>query len=1176
MSTVTELLKTGIEAEDKKDKAYKALANLSVLCEEEFNTKCRERQQCEEFTLELQSDLVKVQYESHSLDYYNYETEEKSIGDKLGELQEEYDSKNTKLKECLKERFIQEAAEVYEGLIDIEGNLAEVRERISNYEKDDSEIAQNIKNYKYTLKSIYTKELWSAKAKEEELLREKVILTDKLQENKKEQEALAAELKRNISAESDGKNKISNFEKTEAVYKKVYKTFTAVRNPLLNEYDRKDLDTHRISLEEKIKSNGALREKLTKENELLVEERVTLRDKLEAVSGEINENKDALGGKKRDLESYKRESAKILEILAVKNLPPIVAQYKLKLKEQLTTENCKFQESLEMENNKLRECKDTINRYETGLITLPKEVLLSFENKGIRFQYALDWLKNYKGSKEEKEELVNKNPFFPYGILLSSKDTELLKSESLEVYASIPVPIINLSDLNKELKVKKNNDVLTFENAEFLLSFNYLLLDENERIEIIKGLKQKAESLKEEAKKIEAAMDRNKGYAVILEQYSFNGDEDENLQRELEKLEAAIETLEKSLVEYKAAEEKNEQRRENVIKELHNLEKENIALSEQKNKFSNFLAEHEEFKKNSQDLYDIKKLIGELTKKELKMKDLYNEILDTLSGLNSALKDIGNTIKEVSAKLELYKDVEEGALQEGERNIIESKLEACEKQLDADIRRDKEAEKDLLQRRDREQNKLNRIAKEGSLFQEYKRISFSEHRLEELKESIRTLETAAEILKNETIQLQIKLNRAIDNKQRELKEIEKLGFNEPIAKEAIKDLNFKGRQKKIKQDLAENDAIIKGYNSDIDKLKGMRQQLENFKSYSAEGAEEKFDFTNLEAVRKILVEKINSFEALKKSVYDIEVKITREINAVHEKYRDKNRFIKERLFDYMNKERKIYNHGDVESLLEVVSRKISLLELELSHVKSEEEVVINEIVSYAEHLLQELKTIDRKSNIKHLEKTQKLLEISIPEDTEKETLKEYIKSKVSYYGSLEEDYAGILEADVKSAELLSKLIGNINRIRVDIKKIEKTGLIRKSWKEALSQNSGGEKFVSMFILLSSLMSYMRKRETDIDNREDKKILIMDNPFAKTNAEHLLEPMFQIAEKYNIQLLCFSGIGGSSVYNRFDKIYVAKVVEDKFRNKENVSFKAGTEETLELTDFTISREQVSLF
>lgn len=60
------------------------------------------------------------------------------------------------------------------------------------------------------------------------------------------------------------------------------------------------------------------------------------------------------------------------------------------------------------------------------------------------------------------------------------------------------------------------------------------------------------------------------------------------------------------------------------------------------------------------------------------------------------------------------------------------------------------------------------------------------------------------------------------------------------------------------------------------------------------------------------------------------------------------------------------------------------------------------------------------------------------------------------------------------------------------------------------------------------------------------------------------------------LLNPSGIGGSAVYSKFDKIYVAKVIEDRFRNKENITFKAGTEETLELTDFNITKEQISLF
>jgi glucose-6-phosphate isomerase len=103
---------------------------------------------------------------------------------------------------------------------------------------------------------------------------------------------------------------------------------------------------------------------------------------------------------------------------------------------------------------------------------------------------------------------------------------------------------------------------------------------------------------------------------------------------------------------------------------------------------------------------------------------------------------------------------------------------------------------------------------------------------------------------------------------------------------------------------------------------------------------------------------------------------------------------------------------------------------------------------------------------------------------------------------------------------------------------------------------------------------MGKKPSDIGNFEESKIIIMDNPFAKTNAEHLLEPMFDIATKYKIQLICFSGIGGSAVYNRFDVIYVAKVLADNFRNKENVEF-SKNEDTLETYDFEFYTEQTSL-
>ena len=58
--------------------------------------------------------------------------------------------------------------------------------------------------------------------------------------------------------------------------------------------------------------------------------------------------------------------------------------------------------------------------------------------------------------------------------------------------------------------------------------------------------------------------------------------------------------------------------------------------------------------------------------------------------------------------------------------------------------------------------------------------------------------------------------------------------------------------------------------------------------------------------------------------------------------------------------------------------------------------------------------------------------------------------------------------------------------------------------------------------------------------EEGKVLIMDNPFAQTNAEHLLKPLMEMAKKTNTQLICLSGLGGDSIYNRFDNIYVLNI------------------------------------
>ena len=46
--------------------------------------------------------------------------------------------------------------------------------------------------------------------------------------------------------------------------------------------------------------------------------------------------------------------------------------------------------------------------------------------------------------------------------------------------------------------------------------------------------------------------------------------------------------------------------------------------------------------------------------------------------------------------------------------------------------------------------------------------------------------------------------------------------------------------------------------------------------------------------------------------------------------------------------------------------------------------------------------------------------------------------------------------------------------------------------------------------------------------------------------HLLNPLMDVARKSNTQLISFTGLGGESIYNSFDNIYVLNLVSSNLR------------------------------
>ena len=230
------------------------------------------------------------------------------------------------------------------------------------------------------------------------------------------------------------------------------------------------------------------------------------------------------------------------------------------------------------------------------------------------------------------------------------------------------------------------------------------------------------------------------------------------------------------------------------------------------------------------------------------------------------------------------------------------------------------------------------------------------------------------------------------------------------------------------------------------------------------------------------------------------------------------------------------------------------LEVDISVVEKEKDRIVELMEEYVREVHQNLGMIDRNSTITIRERPIKMLKIQLPEWEENENLyhirlqdmiDEVTLKGVELFEKNEnaQEYFG---TRITTRNLYDTVIG-IGNVQIRLYKIEEQREYPITWAE-VAKNSGGEGFLSAFVILSSLLYYIRKDDTDIfADRNEGKVLVMDNPFAQTNASHLLKPLMDMAKKTNTQLICLSGLGGELIYNRFDNIYVLNLIAASLRN-----------------------------
>lgn len=380
----------------------------------------------------------------------------------------------------------------------------------------------------------------------------------------------------------------------------------------------------------------------------------------------------------------------------------------------------------------------------------------------------------------------------------------------------------------------------------------------------------------------------------------------------------------------------------------------------------------------------------------------------------------------------------------------------------------------------------------------------------------------------------------------------------PAALSEIQSTDFEGRKNQLhyqEKELAKQAAAIQNQLNAYEENLAALSEYQEFQPTHLVEWEENFAEMNRESLRNfkgILVRDLNQWIRERQDAKEQLIYIL-------------NQMIRKSIFqeDYYKKPLELMlelaeNAGQVLRQLETTIQSydglMEKLEVDISVVEKEKARITEILEDYVWDVHQNLGKIDQNSTIYIRQKAIKMLKIQIPVWEEQVNLyqvriqdfiEELTQKGIEIFERNEnaQEYFGI---KMTTRDLYDTVVGICN-IQIRLYKIEEQREYPITWAE-VARNSGGEGFLSAFVILSSLLYYMRKDETDLfAEGNEGKVLVMDNPFAQTNASHLLIPLMDMAKKTNTQLICLTGLGGESIYNRFDNIYVMNLAASKLRS-----------------------------
>ena len=1154
---------------DRKNKKQEEIEDVMIYNHQAFNTLSSDLEEANDIKNDLIRKVAKTKYEKESYEYHKSVNDMESANTTLIEETKELENLKKQLKDLERDEQVQEVINLYNQKQEKIKELELVKAKRDKELQSNEEIQKQLTDVALTLKEVLSNEKISVEDnikahldKENELNKQKSESDKALIELKTEKGILEGDIKR---YEND----------TLTMYNKAFENIQNKYNlPLLldNNFITELLSTTEDKLKNKELECSLKNDEINKLSKDIENKKDEINSK-RITSINLTNNAKTLEGELSEANKRCSDMEEVLSYLNIEDKSKIfdTPYMTFKVNDIIKHVNDKIDYDTNEKNKKMTQL-DMLNK--GVIVEVPLDVKNKLDELGIDYDLGLNYLNNLQISSTQKEELLASNPYLPFAIVLEDADIKLLETTNLDISSSYNVYIANKDKLNEKINVCKLNSLYKIDNLTMLFNFNKTLLDENKRAESIEEIQKDISVLtrtinenREYLKIINKCLHKIESFNITLEYINGLKNSIDKLHTQVEELNLSIEILKKEIDEIlNTLIPKHKEDLAILENEFTKINSELKELNEFKEIFSKFEQESQIADKNKAKINEIKQNINSLS--------ITLETIDSSKKVNDAsLRRERDIQKEIDDKLseinDLSLNLDNAKRLQLEKTDLEVQFKALKVKSSASLEELEDRVKSLNKEISRIENDMNSTISLNKIEpHEYENKVY----LIEVKHQIRTLkntkskdiDTQQEIVTNTKVEAE-KAKDTVNKKQKSCKKASDetknvylttgalIDFNEGILELSdISNINFKDIQNELKEEISCIDSKIAELESKLSNVMSSNQKLDFLSSIrdsiedisSREVVLDICDTSELDSLTSKLIkeykERESEIENIKINIDEAFALLTTEF-----KYKDIPPFSKNIQSLLEVKYEPVTVLQSIESTLDLLDRLQKQNEADLKIVNEERENISNTLLKYVEQTYTHLGMIDKNSRIDIDGENKKMLEIKQPEwdivlyNTKINEFVENITTHCEKRLNLGEPIDEYIATQVTTSKLYDFVIG-ISNTHINLRKLEslnnKIATSKVKWKDVV-KNSGGEGFVSAFVILVSLLSYMRRDNDTLGNKkEEGKVLIMDNPFGKMSSEHLIKPVMMIADKYNTQLICYTAQKGDNIYNRFPNIY----------------------------------------